>query len=224
MIDRYQSILREAAERHIMVDFHGANKPTGESRMWPNELTREGVYGLEHRQTPAWAAHNTTLPFTRFLAGPADYTPVVFGDRRKDTSWAHQIATAVVFTSPLLVYGAHPQSLLDNPAVELIKSVPSVWDETRVLPPSAIGELAVFARRSGATWFLGVLNGPTSRRIQMNLGFLGEGRSYDALLVGDRTGNPAAVDVDDMQVSARTSLTLSLGAAGGFVARFTTAR
>src|SRR5262249_34944522 len=135
MIDRYQSILREAAAQEIMVDFHGATKPTGESRTWPNELTREAVTGLEHRSMPEWSRHNTTLPFSRFLAGGADYTPVVFGDRRKETSWAHQIATAAVFTSPLLVYGAHPQSLLDNPAVDIIKSLPSVWAETIVLPP-----------------------------------------------------------------------------------------
>ena len=91
-----------------MVNFHGANKPTGESRTWPNELTREGVRGMEYRSTAAWAAHNATLPFTRFLAGHADYTPVLFGERRGDTTWAHQIATAVVFTSPLLTYGGAP--------------------------------------------------------------------------------------------------------------------
>src|SRR5262249_44541439 len=141
MIDRYQSILRESAVRHIMVDFHGANKPAGESRTWPNELTREGVYGLEHRQAESWARHNTTLPFTGYPAGAGAYPPVVFGERRKETSWAHQIATAAIFTSPLLVYGAHPQSLLDNPAVDVIKSIPSVWDETIVLPQSAIGEI-----------------------------------------------------------------------------------
>src|SRR5580765_6046895 len=146
MIDRYQSILREAAVRRIMVDFHGANKPAGEARTWPNELTREGVYGLEHR-AQAWARHNTTLPFTRYLAGHGDYTPVVLGDRRRETSWPHQIATAAIFTSPLLVYGANPKSLLENPAVELIRALPSTWDETIVLPGSAIGELAAFARR-----------------------------------------------------------------------------
>src|SRR5260221_9464341 len=93
------------------------------------------------------ARHNTTLPFTRFLAGPADYTPVLFGERRRETSWAHQIATAVVFTSPLMIYGAHPKNILENPAVDIIKSIPSVWDETRVLSMSEIGELAAFARR-----------------------------------------------------------------------------
>jgi alpha-glucosidase len=220
MIDRYQSILRESAARHIMVNFHGANKPAGEARTWPHELTREGVYGLEHRGAPAWAQHNATLPFTRYLAGAGDYTPVVFGERRKDTSWAHQIATAVVFTSPVLVFGGHPQSLLDNPAVELIKSLPSVWDETIVLPGSDIGELAAFARRSGRTWFVGVLNGPSARRVKVDLGFLGRDR-YDGLLVRDTANDPAAVSVEKTTAIASAPLTIDVRAGGGFVARFT---
>ena len=94
VIDLYQGILRDAAEHQLMVNFHGANKPAGEARTWPNELTREGIYGLEHRAHERWATFNTTFPFMRMLAGHADYTPVVFGERRKETSWAHQIATA----------------------------------------------------------------------------------------------------------------------------------
>jgi len=218
MIDRYQSILRESAARHIMVNFHGANKPTGEARTWPHELTREGVYGLEHRQTPEWSRHNTTLPFTRYLAGAADYTPVVFGERRKETSWAHQIATAAVFTSPLLVFGAHPQSLLDSPAVDVIKSLPSTWDETIVLPPSAIGELAAFARRKGTTWFVAVLNGPTARTLRIDLGFLGKGR-YDALFVRDNPDDAAAVAISKATMTSSTPLAVDLRAAGGFIAR-----
>src|SRR6185295_10906450 len=112
------------------------------------------------------------LPFTRFLAGHADYTPVHFGERRRETSWAHQIASAIVFTSPLMIYGAHPQHILDNPAVELIRTIPSVWDETVVLPPSEIGEVAVFARRSGHVWFVGVMNGLTGKTIRVSLDFL----------------------------------------------------
>ncbi|MBO0725584.1 MAG: glycoside hydrolase family 97 N-terminal domain-containing protein, partial [Blastocatellia bacterium] len=92
IIDLYQTLLREAAARKLIIDFHGANKPTGEARTWPNEMTREAIYGLEHKKTTAWAPINTTLPFTRLLAGPADYTPVIFGERRRETSWAHQIA------------------------------------------------------------------------------------------------------------------------------------
>jgi alpha-glucosidase len=130
MVDRYQSILRVSAERHIMVNFHGANKPTGEARTWPHELTREAVYGLEHRQAAEWARHNTTLPFTRFLAGAADYTPVVFGHAVKERhlrsprpSWP---------TSPARVRRPS-QSPLDNP-YEMIKSHRAPGTKTIVLP------------------------------------------------------------------------------------------
>ncbi len=219
VVDLYEAILKDAAEKQLLVDFHGANKPTGMERTWPNEMTREGVRGLEYRSMPGWAVRNTTIPFTRFLAGAADYTPVVFGDRRKDTTWAHQIATAVVFTSPVLVYGGHPQSLLDNPAADVIKSIPSVWDETRVLPPSAIGELAVYARRRGERWFLGVLNGREPRTLRVPLSFLGKGR-YHATLVGDDRTNGAAVQMGEREVTARDFLDVPLRDGGGFVARF----
>ena len=218
MIDRYQSILREAAVRRIMVDFHGANKPAGEARTWPNELTREGVYGLEHRQQAAWAAHNATLPFTRLLAGAADYTPVVFGERRKETSWAHQIATAALFTSPLLVYGAHPQSLLDNPAVEIIKSIPSVWDETIALPQSEIGQVAAFARRSGKTWFIAIANGASARTLTIDLSFLDATR-YRVSAVRDDLDDATTVRIDDSTVTNQQSIRADLRAGGGFVAR-----
>jgi alpha-glucosidase len=105
------------------------------------------------------------------------------------------IATAAVFTSPWLVYGGHPQSLLDNPAVELIKSLPTTWDETIVLPASEIGELAGVARRKGRTWFVAVLNGPAARSLRIDLGFLGKGR-YDAFIVHDKSDDPAAVRVE----------------------------
>jgi alpha-glucosidase len=218
MIERYQSILREAAAARIMVNFHGANKPAGEARTWPNELTREGVKGLEYRSMEAWARHNTTLPFTRYLAGAGDYTPVVFGDRRKETSWTHQIATAAVFTSPLLVYGAHPQSLLDNPAAEIIKSLPSIWDETIVLPMSEIGELAAFARRRGETWFVAVLNGGAARTLRIDLGFLQQAR-YDALIARDKMDDPAAIVVEKTTKGRADTLSIELRPAGGFIAR-----
>ena len=219
VIDYYHEILHDAATFHLMVNFHGANKPTGESRTWPNELTREGVYGLEHRSMEAWARHNTTLPFTRYLAGPGDYTPVVFGERRRETSWAHQIASAAIFTSPLLVYGAHPKSLLDNPAAEMIRSIPSVWDETIVLSPSEIGEVAVFARRRGNAWFLAILNGPEARTVHLKPAFLPAGR-HEGLTVRDVLADPAAVEVARGMVSRSDSLVIVLRAGGGFIARY----
>ena len=219
IIDLYQTLLREAAERKLILDFHGANKPAGEARSWPNEMTREGIYGLEHRRTEAWAPINTTLPFTRMLAGHADYTPVHFGERRKETSWAHQIASAAIFTSPLLVYGAHPKNLLANPAVEIIKSIPSTWDETIALPVCEIGELTAFARRSGSTWFLAVVNGPGARTIKSPLAFLGAGK-HQAMIGRDQQDEAAAIKIEKTEVSRSYSLTIELRAGGGFIARF----
>jgi len=220
VIDQYQALLRSAAEHKIMLEFHGSNKPTGESRTWPNEMTRESIRGMEYRSMTERAVHNTTLPFTRFLAGHADYTPVHFGERRRETSWAHQIATAVVFTSPLMIYGAHPKSILENPAADLIKSIPSTWDETRVLSPSAIGELAVFARRKGNTWYLAVLNGSNAKTIKVPLSFLGSTSPFSAMLVRDKLDDPAAVEIENSTFGNRDNLNIKMRSGGGFIARF----
>jgi alpha-glucosidase len=152
------------------------------------------------------SVHNTTLPFTRFLAGHADYTPVHFGERRRETTWPHQIAGAIVFTSPLMIYGAHPQHILDNPAADLIKSIPGVWDETIVLPPSEIGELAAYARRSGRVWFVGVMNGLEGKTIRVPLRFLGSGR-HSAMLVRDDMDQPATVKIEHQSMTGCDSLT-----------------
>jgi alpha-glucosidase len=219
VIDLYQSLLKEAAEYKLLVDFHGANKPAGESRTWPNELTREAVRGMEARKLEDRATHDVTLPFTRLLAGHADYTPVHLGDRRGNTTWAHQVASAAVLSAPLLTYAAHPAHILANPCREMIKSIPSVWDETVVLPPSEIGEVAVFARRRGDTWFLAVMNGPAARTVQIRLSFLGPGESR-ALLVRDDKDDPAAVRVETATLKGADSLSIDLRKGGGFVGRF----
>ena len=218
VIDLYQAILADAARFRLLIDFHGSNKPAGEARTWPNELTREGIYGMEHKSIKEWATFNTTFPFVRMLAGHADYTPVVFGERRRETSWAHQIASAVILTSPLLVYGGHPASFLANPAVDIIKSIPSVWDETVVLAPSAIGELALFARRSGDRWFVAAMNGSQARSINVDFSFLGAG-THKAVLVRDKTDDPAAVDMETRDVSRNQAVTIAMRAGGGFVLR-----
>lgn len=216
IIDFYQNALRDAAKYHLMINFHGANKPTGESRTFPNEMTREAIRGMENR--PPWALNNTIFPFTRYLAGHADFTPVHFGNRMGETSWAHHLASAVVFTSPLLVYGADPQSMLNNPFVELIKSIPSVWDETIVLPQSSIGELALYARRKGSTWFIAALNGPVARQINIDLSFLGKGTFEAALLMDEKAVQNSARE-EHKELNSKQSLTIELNAAGGFLAR-----
>ena len=202
-----------------MVNFHGSNKPTGEPRTWPNEMTREAVKGMEYSKFLTRAQHDATLPFTRLLAGHADYTPVHFGDRRGDTSWAHQIASAAILLSPLLTYAAHPQKILDNPGVEMMKNIPSIWNETIVLPVSEIGEVAVFARRSGSTWFLAIMNGPMARSLDIRLSFLDEGE-YSALLIRDGKDDAGFIETENTTLKRSDSLTINLLEGGGFVARF----
>jgi alpha-glucosidase len=223
VIDLYEAILRDAAANRLLVNFHGSNKPTGEWRTWPNELTREAVRGMESSRLRDRARHDVILPFTRMLAGPADYTPVHFGDRRSDTTWAHQVASAAILTSPLLTYGANPRTILANPAVEMMKSIPATWDETIVLPASEIGEVAAFARRKGDTWFLAIMNGTTARSVRVPLLFLGSG-SYGSLVVRDRSGESAAVETETKTHEREDMLSVELNAGGGFVARFTRER
>lgn len=219
IIDLYQVLLKETAENQLMVNFHGSNKPAGEPRTWPNEMTREAVKGMEYSKFLTRAQHGATLPFTRLLAGHADYTPVHFGERRGDTSWAHQIASAAILLSPLLTYAAHPQKILEHPGAEMMKSIPSVWDETIVLPVSEIGEVAAFARRSDDTWFLAIMNDLTARSLNMPLSFLDEGE-YRALLVRDSKNDAASVETENTILRRSNSLSIDLLEGGGFIARF----
>lgn len=219
VIDLYEEMLRKAAEHQILVVFHGANKPTGRDRTWPNELVREGIRGMESSRLMERARHQTILPFTRYLAGPADYTTMIFSERRRNTSWAHQIAAMAVFSSPLLTIAAHPDSILQNPAVDVIKGIPSVWDETIVLPSSKIGELVAYARRTGTTWYLALMNGGVAQTVSVPLGFLGQG-VYKGELVRDDPGNSGAVKTETLDLCPNSELEIEMVDGGGFVGRF----
>jgi alpha-glucosidase len=218
VIDLYEAILKESAKYHVMVDFHGANKPTGLSRTYPNELTVEAVKGMEASKIMDRATHETTIPFTRLLAGPAEYTVVHFGERRKNTTWTHQIASAAILSAPLLTYAENPDTLLMSPALEIIKAIPPTWDETIVLPPSEIGELAVFARRKGTTWFLAVMNGVAPKKIKIPLSFL-KG-NYKVFIAKDDPAESASVLVEQKKMSAKDVIELNLAAGGGYIAKF----
>jgi alpha-glucosidase len=220
VIDVYEAMLRKAAEYKILIVFHGANKPTGRDRTWPNELVREGIRGMESSRLMERARHQTILPFTRYLAGPADYTTMIFSERRRNTTCTHQIASMVVFSSPLLTIAAHPDSILKNPAVDVIKSIPAVWDETIVLPDSRIGDLVLYARRTGKTWFLAVMNGVSARTITVPLNFLGEG-TYRTTIVRDDMAAFGGEIVENKNTTVNSALTIQLQDGGGFVARFT---
>lgn len=217
VIDLYEAILRESARYKLLMNFHGANKPTGRMRTWPHELTREGVRGMEASRLTDRATHETTLSFTHFLAGAAEYTVMHFGERRKNTTWAHQIASAAILSSPLLTYAASPENILANPAVEIIKRIPSTWDETIVLPGSEIGELAAFARRKGDIWFIAVMNGTQAKKIKIPLSFLKRGK-HTATTVNDDLSNSAALIMKTATYSPEDFVELDLISGGGFVA------
>jgi alpha-glucosidase len=218
VIDLYESILEETAPLKLSLILHGANKPTGLARTWPNILIYEGVKGMEAGITDR-ATLETTIPFTRMLAGPADYSVCHFGDPRSNTTWVHQVATAAIFSAPLITYAANPANILSNPCVGMIKSIPSVWDETRVLPPSEIGELAIYAQRKDSMWFLSVINGLQPRKIEIPLSFL-DGNSYKTLILRDISENPASVNISEGLSHKGELINLDLGSGGGFMVRF----
>lgn len=153
-VNIYRDILQYAAEKQIVLNFHGCNKPTGYDVTFPNELNREAILGFESTRANdrrTMAQMFTTQPFTRNLAGHADYTPAV--------NTAFLMAQLVLTDSPLQSIGTGPKTLLSLPSLEMIKSVPTVWEETVVLPQSEIGKAAVYARKAeSGSWFVGGIN------------------------------------------------------------------
>jgi len=217
----YFDTAKDAAEMHLMVDFHGANKPSGMERTWPNVITREGVRGHEYQITRYHrvpeADHDVILPFTRYLAGPGDYTPTVFTKSElMGNTWAHELAQAIVFTSPFLCYGGHPQSYLENPAHDVLTAIPPVWDETRILPGSEPGKVIAEARRSGRQWFIAAINGGQATTLEIPLDFLGAG-SWEATQLRDAEDKPDAWDRQDEKATRTGHIRLELAPRGGFV-------
>ncbi|MDP4248937.1 MAG: glycoside hydrolase family 97 catalytic domain-containing protein [Bacteroidota bacterium] len=215
----YENALKDAAAERLMVDFHGADKPTGYNRRYPNELTREAIYGQEWRTyNPQGPANNATIPFTRFLAGPGDCTPGVFNSKKAyGTSRAQQLALPIIYNSPLACWPDDPDVYLASAALPIIKAIPTTWDETRVLEPSRIGHLAVFARRKGSDWFIAVANAGDEKRFSIPLGFLGNGK-FKADLVRDDLTDPDSFLYSQSVFTRSDSLLVVARPAGGFVA------
>ena len=166
-MDYCLDLLADAARHHLLVNFHGATIPRGWQRTWPNLLSTEGVYGAEWYNNVATftqkaAAHNATLPFTRNVIGPMDYTPCTFSDSQHPhiTTRAHELALTVLFESGLQHLADRPESYLAQPdkVQQFLSRLPVAWDETRFLS-GYLGETVVIARRSGATWYVVGING-----------------------------------------------------------------
>ena len=236
MLDFYNAALRIGAEKQLMINFHGANKPMGEDRTWPNEMTREGVYGLEYNKFLAIEQHHyAALPFTRGAVAQCDFTPgsLVTNDvRLRGTSWPMQLAMGVVLTSPLLHWTSNPGHIDDalpawSPQRELFVNIPSAWDETIVLDISQIGDLAAMARRKDNLWFLAMVNGTYNSRVVENvdLSFLSSSAYVtDAIFLFDQMDNGAAFDVQQVSDLDYTSydLDIPMRTQGGFIGMFVT--
>ncbi|PYV08029.1 MAG: hypothetical protein DMG23_14610 [Acidobacteria bacterium] len=239
MVNFYERVVRKAAEHHLVVDFHGAFKPTGLRRAYPNLLTREGVMGMEYskwseRVTPE---HDVTLPFTRMLAGPMDYTPGCFQNATRGEfkprmvepmcqgTRAHQLAMYVVFESPLAMLSDYPESYEKQPGMELLEKVPTVWDETKVLNGEP-GKYVTIARRTDQNWFLGAMTNWDARDMEIPLGFLGPGE-YDAEIFADGPDadkRATSLSVNKKRLKAGESLPVHLASGGGVAIVFTPAR
>jgi alpha-glucosidase len=218
VVDLYEAILKETAAQKLVCIFHGANKPTGLWRTYPNAMIYEAVKGMEASKLLDRATHETTIPFTRMIAGPADYSVCHFGARRQNTTWVHQAATAAIYSAPVITYAATPANILANPCSEMIRSIPAVWDETIVLPPSEIGELAIYAQRKGTTWFLSVINGLQPRSVKIPLSFLGAG-SYDTYILKDNPENPADAVIETGTANKNDIKEIDLNTGGGYMIR-----
>jgi len=230
MVNYYEKVVRKAAEHRLTVDFHGAYKPTGLRRTYPNLLTREGVMGLEYGKwsdaiTPE---HDVTIPFTRMLAGPMDYTPGAFRNAAKGRfearfvapmsqgTRAHQLAMYVVYESPLAMVSDFPEAYEGQPGLEFLERVPTVWDDTRVLGGRPAEHVAI-ARRNGDAWWIGAMTNWEARELVLPLDFLGDGE-FEATVFAD--GADAATVATSLEITKRAvkagdRLTLKLAPGGG---------
>ncbi|HYQ58478.1 MAG TPA: glycoside hydrolase family 97 catalytic domain-containing protein [Draconibacterium sp.] len=232
MVNWYHRIVKTAAKHELMVDFHGAYKPTGWRRTYPNLMTREGVMGNEHnkwsyRVTPE---HICTLPFTRMLAGPMDYTPGGFLNRMPDKfrngepaqvlgSRANTLAQFVIFDSPYQVACDHPDNYKGEVGVDFLKKVKTVWDDTHVLN-GEISKYITMARRSEENWFIGSMTNSEDRKMSVKLDFLPKGK-FKITTYSDiekTVENAEIAEKAEKEVSNKDVIEINMVAGGGFAA------
>jgi alpha-glucosidase len=235
MVGFYWRCAEAAAKRRLVVDFHGAHKPTGMRRTYPNVLTNEGVMGLEYSKWSATVTpeHDLLIPFIRMLAGPMDYTPgamrnaqekpfrTVFDVPMSQGTRCHQLAMYVVYESPLQMLCDSPSSYEREPEVmSFLSAVPTVWDETRALD-AKVGDYLAVARKSGRDWYVGAMTDWTPRTLEIKLDFLDDG-TYEAEIYGDgANADRYASDYrkEVRQVARGDVLKIELAPGGGWAAR-----
>jgi alpha-glucosidase len=237
MVNFYEKIARECAQRQMLVDFHGAYKPSGLDRKYPNVISYEGVKGMENCK---WSdlpdpEHNVTLPFTRMVAGPMDYTPgamlnanktnfnAVFTEPMSPGTRCHQLGMYVVFESPLQMLSDNPSNYYREPeCMEFLEAVPSVWDDTKVLD-AKVSDYILLARQSGDKWFVGAMTDWDPRSLQLDLSFLGDG-NYTMQVWKDGVNaakHAADFKQEEITVTNSSKIKIDMAPGGGWVAIIT---
>lgn len=235
LLQYYYKVARECAKRHMLVDFHGAQRGASLTRTWPNLINNEGVRGMEWSK---WSAetepqHNVTLPFTRMFLGPMDYTPGAMLNATKATfapifsrpmalgTRCQQLAMYVVYESPLQMLSDSPSNYEREPeSVAFLSAVPSTWDETIPLD-GKISEYVVVARRNGKDWYVGAMSNWTARDLEIGLSFLPSGNfTLDAYQDGVNADHMASdYKKTTTTVTKATKMKVHLAPGGGWAAR-----
>jgi alpha-glucosidase len=235
MINYFEKVCREAAKRHMLVDYHGDQKPAVMMRTWPNLINTEGVRGMEWSKW-SWEsepAHNVSLPFTRMFLGPMDFTPGAMRNATRRTfapiasqptamgTRCQQLAMYVIYEAPLQMLSDSPSNYLREPeAMEFLAAVPTVWDESRVLD-AKMSQYVLLARRNGSDWWVGAMTDWTPRDLEIDFSFLPDGNftldAYEDGVNADRD----AMDYrkSTRQITRATKLQIHLAPGGGFAAR-----
>ncbi len=239
MVDFYHRAAQIAAKYNLMLDFHGAYKPTGLQRTYPNVINFEGVHGLEQMKwSPAsvdQVTYDVTIPFIRMVAGPMDYTQgsmrnatrnnyrPVYSEPMSQGTRCRQLAQYVIFEAPFNMLCDNPSNYLAEPeCTQFIAEIPTVWDETVALN-GEISKYVTIARRTGNEWYLGSMTNWDSRTLDVDLSFLGDGNFKAEIFRDGVNAHRTAMDYrkETVDVSADRKMTLKMAPGGGFAMKIT---
>ena len=235
MVDFYHRAAQIAAKYKLMLDFHGAYKPTGLQRTYPNVINFEGVHGLEQMKwSPAsvdQVAYDVTIPFIRMVAGPMDYTQGAMRNATRSNyrpvnsepmsqgTRVRQLAQYVIFEAPFNMLCDNPSNYMAEPeCTQFIAEIPTVWDETVALN-GEISKYVTIARRTGNQWYLGSMTNWDARTLEVDLSFLGTGNYKAEIFCDGVNAHRTAMDYrkDTVDVPANRKMTLKMAPGGGFV-------
>lgn len=229
MVNFYEEVGKVAFEKELLVNFHGSFKPSGLHRKYPNVMTYEGVYGLEHNKSShdITPNHDLILPFTRMVAGPMDYTPGATANATQNDfhmnfihpmsqgTRAHQGALFIAFESPLQMFADSPSNYYKTPEfTSFIAQIPTVWDETRAIEARA-GEYLTIARRSDNKWFIASLTNWDQRNLKVELDFISDGKYKVEILKDGINANRYGSDFKIVNKEAQRGQILEINMANG---------